>query len=182
MTGVARVLVAGIGNVFLGDDGFGVAVVQQLLQRDDIPDGVAVADFGIRGFDLAYEMLNRREATILVDAVPRGEPPGTVMVIDADPDSDTHDESPAAASDHEAFQGHAMTPAAVFRLVRTLGGEPGRVLVIGCEPESFGEPGVGRMGLSDTAERAVPAAVAAVLEVVHSLVDAPAPSRETADA
>jgi hydrogenase maturation protease len=169
-----RVLVAGIGNIFLGDDGFGVEVVQRLLSRRDLPAGVDVVDYGIRGYDLAFAMLGDHAATVLVDALPRGEPPGTVMVIEPTLSDDLPD--PATMPDHGqgAFQGHAMTPGAVFQLVRTLGGEPGRVLVVGCEPESFGDEQLGRMGLSDTVARAVPLAVETLLDVVRDLLSAPA--------
>ena len=82
------VLVAGIGNIFLGDDGFGVEVVQRLAARPQ-PDGVRVTDFGIRGFDLAFALLDEPEATILIDAMPRGQAPGTVYVLEPDLDAET---------------------------------------------------------------------------------------------
>lgn len=163
-----RVLVAGIGNVFLGDDGFGVEVAQALLRRPRL-DGVRVVDYGIRGFDLAFAMLDGPGATILVDAMPRGARPGTVFVLEPDLDAV---EDPSAAPDHGqgAFQGHGMTPAAVLTLVRTLGGQPRNVLVVGCEPESFGPENVGRMGLSDTVTAAVPEAVAVVERIAHDVL------------
>ncbi len=176
----ARVLVAGIGNVFLGDDGFGVEVVQQLLRTAPLGDDVKVVDYGIRGYDLAYDMLGGYEATVLVDATPRGDAPGTVYVIEPDLDSAMPD--PASMPDHGqgAFQGHAMTPAAVFQLVRTLGGDPGRVLIVGCEPESFGEENLGMMGLTETVQRAVATAVDTVLGVVRDLLVESAPRIEVA--
>jgi hydrogenase maturation protease len=115
-----RVLVAGIGNVFLGDDGFGVALAERLARRE-LPDGVDVVDYGIRGMDLAYA-LGEYDAAILVDAAPRGEPPGTLYVIEPD------------AEGADGFDAHGMDPVKVLALARTLGGVPPRTLVLGCEP------------------------------------------------
>lgn len=176
------VLVAGIGNVFLGDDGFGVEVVQRLAERL-LPESVRVVDYGIRGYDLAFAMLDGPGQTILVDAMPRGEPPGTVTVLEVEPEVP----DPAAAPDHGqgAFAGHSMTPQAVFGLVRALGGEPGRVLVVGCEPETFGDDDQGQMGLSPAVAAAVPEAVATVERLLADLGVSEAISasrRGTADA
>lgn len=159
MTG-RRVLVAGIGNVFLGDDGFGVEVVAELAKRQQ-PDGVEVADFGIRGFDLAYSLMDGYDAAVLVDALPLGRPPGTVSVLEAD-----LDESDVAY----AFDSHGMTPTEVLRLVRHLGGRPPRVLVVGCEPESLGPENEGRMGLSQVVDGAVGEAVRIVERLVPDLL------------
>lgn len=169
----ARVLVAGIGNVFLGDDGFGVEVAQSLLRRQTLSSGdVRVVDFGIRGYDVAYEMLEGYEATVLIDATPRGDVPGTVYVIEPDLDIDVPD--PSGMPDHGqgAFQGHAMTPAAVFALVRTMGGTLRRVLVVGCEPQSFGDATIGQMGLTDAVQHAVEPAADTVERVVRELLAA----------
>jgi hydrogenase maturation protease len=117
-----RILVAGIGNVFLGDDGFGVELAGRLAGRP-LPDGVEVVDFGIRGMDLAYALLEGYDAAVLLDATPRGEPPGTLYVVE--PDVAAIDVAPEA---------HGMDPAKVLALVRSLGGTPPRVLVVGCEP------------------------------------------------
>lgn len=154
-----RILVGGIGNIFLGDDAFGVEVVQQLLRRPQ-PDGVRIVDFGIRGFDLAYAMLERNEVVILVDATQQpGGAPGTLYVIEADT-------SPPEGQAPE-IQAHSMTPGAVFHLIRSMGEEPpGRVLVVGCEPATFGPPELGQMGLSDAVAAAVPGAVELVEELV----------------
>jgi hydrogenase maturation protease len=116
------VLVAGIGNIFLADDGFGVEVARRLAQRE-LPPGVKVADFGIRGMDLAFELQEDYDAAILVDAVPRGEPPGTLYVIEPD-----------LVSAESGLDAHAMDPVRVLGLARTLGALPPRVLVLGCEP------------------------------------------------
>ncbi len=166
------ILVAGIGNIFLGDDGFGVEVAQQLASRP-LPDRVRVADFGIRGFDLAFAMLDEPEATILVDAMPRGEAPGTVYVLEPDLDED----GPSLAPDHAdgSFQGHAMTPASVFALVRAMGGRPHNVIVVGCEPLTLGPENEGYMGLSEPVANAVPEAVAVVERLLERLVPVGSP-------
>jgi len=116
------VLVAGIGNVFLADDGFGSEVARLLMQREP-PLGVKVADFGIRGMDLAYELQEDYDAAVLVDAVPRGGAPGTLYVIEPD-----------LAGGEASLDAHGMDPVKVLELARTLGGLPARVLVVGCEP------------------------------------------------
>ena len=116
------VLIAGIGNVFLADDGFGVEVARLLAQRE-LPAGVKVADFGIRGMDLAYELQEDYDAAILVDAVPRGGEPGTLYVIEPD-----------AVDAEGMMDAHTMDPVRVLGLARVLGSLPDRVLVIGCEP------------------------------------------------
>jgi hydrogenase maturation protease len=117
-----RILVAGIGNIFLGDDGFGVALAGRLADRA-LPDGVEVVDFGIRGMDLAYALLEGYDAAVLLDATPRGEPPGTLYVVE--PDVEAIDVAPEA---------HGMDPVKVLALARALGGVPPRTLVLGCEP------------------------------------------------
>ena len=119
LPGAARVLVAGIGNVFLGDDGFGVALAHRL---GDLGEGVDVVDFGIRGMDLAYA-LGSYDAAVLLDATPRGGAPGTLYVVE--PDLAALDVAPEA---------HGMDPVKVLALARVLGGVPPRVLVLGCEP------------------------------------------------
>ncbi len=120
--GVARrVLVAGIGNVFLGDDGFGVAVAERLARRQ-LPAGVEVGDFGIRGMDLAFAMSDY-DAVVMLDATPRGDRPGTLYVIEPD-----------GQEGEPALDGHGMDPIKVLALVRAFGGAPPRTLVIGCEP------------------------------------------------
>ncbi|GAA4858787.1 hydrogenase maturation protease [Saccharopolyspora cebuensis] len=151
MTG--RTLIAGIGNVFLGDDGFGVEVVRR-IDPALLPGGVDVADFGIRGLHLAYELLGDRYATVvLVDAVPLDGPPGTLAVLEVDPGEDR-----AAA----AVDAHGMTPDAVLALLRGLGGSLDRVVVVGCRPAELGEG----MRLSGPVAAAVDDAVRLVLDVV----------------
>jgi hydrogenase maturation protease len=119
-----RVLIAGIGNVFLGDDGFGVEVVKWLAGRE-LPEGVDVVDFGIRGLDLAYALMDPYEDVIFVDALPRGEAPGTVYLIEPE----LEDEGEAA------IDTHGMDPVKVIRFARALGAEIPSTLVVGCEPE-----------------------------------------------
>jgi hydrogenase maturation protease len=160
------ILVAGIGNIFLGDDGFGVEVARQLASRRQAEE-VRIADYGIRGFDLAFALLDDPAATILVDAMPRGGEPGTVYILEADLDGDA-----TSTPDHAdgSFQGHAMTPGSVFALVRTLGGQPRNVTVVGCEPLTFGPENEGCMGLSEPVANAVPEAVAIVEQLLSRLV------------
>jgi len=132
----ARVLVAGIGNVFLGDDGFGVEVARRLAGRV-LPQDVRVVDFGIRGLDLVFALLDAvYECVILVDAVPRGEPPGTLYVIEPEWDASApagSEPGPGAAS-LLPLETHALDPARVLRTVAALGGRPGRIVLVGCEP------------------------------------------------
>ncbi len=166
-----RVLVAGIGNIFLGDDGFGVAVAQELLRRGAFAgEDVKVGDYGIRGYDLAYEILEGHDAVVLIDATQRQDAPGTVYLIEADPDASMPDVEADPDHGQGAFQGHLMTPAAVFHLVRTLGGTMGRVLVVGCEPQTFGPENIGQMELSEAVAAAVPEAVGTVERVVGELL------------
>lgn len=123
--GAARVLVAGVGNIFLGDDGFGVEVARLLASRP-LPDGVDVVDFGIRGMDLVYALHRGYRGVLFVDAAPRGERPGTLTVLEVDP------------ADAEAgvvtVETHGMDPVRVLRLAAELGAVPERVLVLACEP------------------------------------------------
>jgi hydrogenase maturation protease len=145
-----------VGNIFFGDDGFGVTVVQRLAS-EALPDWVKVADFGIRGIHLAYDLLdNGYETTILVDATARGGEPGTVYLIE--PDLETL-ESPGDGSP----DAHGLHPAAVFGLLRALGGMPGRVLLVGCEPSRTSEV----MGLSAPVTLAVEEAVQVILTLVQ---------------
>ncbi|CAN5779818.1 hypothetical protein BH23ACT11_BH23ACT11_07960 [soil metagenome] len=119
-----RILIAGIGNIFLGDDGFGVEVVKRLAGRE-LPEGVEVVDFGIRGLDLAYALQDDYEAVIFVDALPRGEEPGTVYLIEPEIEEDGI----------VSLDTHGMDPVKVIKLSRVLGAPPTRTLVVGCEPK-----------------------------------------------
>jgi len=119
-----RILVAGIGNIFMADDGFGVEVARRLAERAQ-PRGVDVTDFGIRGMDLVYALGEGYDAAVFVDAVPRGEAPGTLFVIEPELD----------ASGPVALDAHGMDPVKVLQMAAQLGGVPDRVLVVGCEPK-----------------------------------------------
>jgi hydrogenase maturation protease len=148
-----RILVAGIGNVFFGDDGFGVEVSTRLQQRA-LPDGVRVIDFGIRGLHLAYTLLEGYDAAILVDASRRGGAPGTLYVLD-----------PGEATAAPSVEAHGMEPDKVLSLVRALGGTPPLLRVVACEPTAISEDDF-EMGLSP----AVAAAVDPACELVEQLV------------
>lgn len=150
-----RALVAGVGNVFFGDDGFGVEVATR-LSRERLPEDVRVMDAGIRARDLAYELLEGGYQTaILVDAVARGGTPGTLYVIDpAASDSPV----PAVA----AFDGHSMTPETTLAFVRALGGTAARIVIVGCEPARIDEG----MGLSPPVTAAVDEALRLVRELL----------------
>jgi hydrogenase maturation protease len=151
----ARILVAGIGNIFLGDDGFGSEVVRHAAISPDDPS-VRVIDYGIRGMHLAYDLLEEWDALVLVDAVPNRGRPGTLHVFQAD------HESP---SDPTGVDAHSMDPAAVFASLRALGGSPPYTVVVGCEAGSV-EEGI---GLTEPVAKAIPRAVRAVEEIVAAL-------------
>lgn len=153
----SRILVAGIGNIFLGDDAFGCEVIQRIHSRR-FPDYVRVEDFGIRGFDLAYALMDDYEAIILVDAVPRGEQPGTLYMIE--PDLSALDDTGPVEMMVET---HGMNPMKVLAMVKALGGEPKRILLVGCEPMPSNEE---RMGLSEPVEAAVDEAVGMVESLI----------------
>lgn len=153
------ILVAGIGNIFLGDDAFGCEVVRRLAGRA-WPDNVKVIDFGIRGFDLAYALLDGYDVTIFVDAAPRGEAPGTLYTIEPEVD-----EIESIEGQGVVVETHGMNPMKVLSMVKSMGGEFRKLLLVGCEPATFG-PEEGQMGLSEPVEAAVDKAV----EIVESLV------------
>jgi hydrogenase maturation protease len=148
-----RTLVAGIGNIFNSDDGFGVEVAQRLVTRP-MPDGVRVEDFGIRGVHLALELLEGYDLLVLVDAMPLDEPPGTVAVVEPRP-SDDHEAGPLDA--------HRMDPLAVLAMVTEMGGAIGRVLVVGCQPATVDEG----IGLSAPVAAGVPTALRLVEEIIE---------------
>ena len=155
-----QILVAGIGNAFLGDDGFGGQVAQRLEKRD-LPEGVLVLDFGTGGLDLAYEVMRGYDALVLVDISRQGEPPGTIYVMEPDPaDVD------GGIEDGAVIDPHGMDPQTVLRFVKAVGGWPGKVVIVACEPSSVGEV---NWGLSKPVEDAVDRAVAVVLEQVQEL-------------
>ncbi|MDQ6669863.1 MAG: hydrogenase maturation protease [Chloroflexota bacterium] len=155
-----KVLVAGVGNIFLGDDGFGVEVARR-LGATSLPDGVKVADFGIRGVHLAYELCDGYDTAILIDAAPRGGQPGTIYVIDPGTHGGADGQTPPQAA--ALLDAHGMQPDAVLGLLSMLGGQVRQVYVVGCEPNSVEE----RMGLSEPVERAVDEAVRAVRDLLE---------------
>jgi hydrogenase maturation protease len=154
-----RILIAGIGNIFLGDDGFGVEVVSKLASHS-FPPGVRVADFGIRGFDLAYALLDGYETTILVDAYPGAGQPGTLFVIEPDLQN-LH----SAGAQVGLVDAHAMNPLNVLHMAVNMGAQLKRILLVGCVPATFG-PEEGQMGLSEP----IAAALDEAVQLVDSLV------------
>lgn len=156
----ARILVAGIGNIFLGDDGFGPEVIRRAAPRleDAAFDGmtVKVVDYGIRGMHLAYDLLEDWDALVLIDALPDRGAPGTLHVFEAD-----HETLAPTAG----LEAHSIDPAAVFGTLKALGGTAPRTIVVGCEVADVDEG----MTLSDPVAAAVPSAVAAVEDVLTRL-------------
>ncbi|MFR9796529.1 hydrogenase maturation protease [Streptomyces sp. MS06] len=159
-----RLLVAGIGNIFLADDAFGPEVIDALRARP-LPPEVEVGDFGIRGFDLAYRLLDGYDAVVLVDAAPRGHRPGTLSVVVPDPPEDT-DAAPEA---------HGMDPVKVLALAARLADGPlPRVVLLACEPGRLPESDADiEAGLSDPVREAVGAAVPLLHTVVGRLLADP---------
>jgi len=167
---VRRILIACIGNIFLGDDGFGVEVAQRLINRKTkkYPEGVQVVDFGIRGIDLAYSLLDEYDTLVLVDSVSRGGPPGTLYLIE--PDLTGIDPEKGVVAGRAAMDAHSMDPVKVLAFARTLGARQIHTLLVGCEPalfndsEDFTEM---QMGLSEPVKAAIDEAV----KMIDSLVD-----------
>jgi hydrogenase maturation protease len=154
-----RLLVAGIGNIFLGDDAFGVEVVQRLARRA-LPPSVRVVDFGIRGFDLACALLERYDAVILVDAMPRGQAPGTLYVLE--PEVDESDCDPL-------IEMHSLDPVKVVRVARSLGAPSHSLFVVGCEPANARSDDM-QAGLSEPVQRSLDEAVTLVEELALRLL------------
>ena len=151
----ARILVAGIGNIFLGDDGFGSEVVRNTAISPDDPN-VRVVDYGIRGMHLAYDLLEDWDTLVLIDAVPSRGKPGTLHVFQPEHES---------VSGATAIDAHSMDPAAVFASLRALGGSPPYTVVVGCEAGSVAEG----IGLTEPVANAVPRAARAVAEIVAAV-------------
>lgn len=152
-----KVLVAGIGNIFLGDDGFGVEVVRRMVQRK-LPADICVKDFGIRGFDLACALIEPWEVIILADAASRGAAPGSVYVMEIDSSSHSDDGS--------VLNAHGLHPASAINLARTLGNITARLVLVACEPGDFGGD-EGRMGLSAAVETAVESAITTIEQIAY---------------
>lgn len=172
-SGPQRILIACIGNIFLGDDGFGVEVARRLMSREinRYPEGVQVVDFGIRGMKLAYTLLDDYDTLVLVDAVSRGAMPGTVYLIE--PDLAGIGTEQGMEAGRVALDGHSMDPVKVLAFARTLGARPIRTLLVGCEPATTGD-GAGfeemQMGLSEPVQAAVDRAVKMIDSLVEELV------------
>jgi len=176
------VLVAGIGNIFLSDDGFGPEVVRRLAaERSELPESVRIEDFGIRGVHLAYELLEDYDGVVLVDAQPAGDVAGTVRVVTPDwdlaaPDDANQPRRAEAEPSAVGFDAHAMDPVAVLRSLRAMGGHVRRLVLIGCEPAQLGEG----IGLSAPVRDAIGPAVAAARETVAALLRLSGESGESA--
>jgi hydrogenase maturation protease len=154
-----RILVAGVGNIFLGDDGFGVEVVRKLAERE-LPEDVEVADFGIRGMDLIYALQGDYEVVIFVDATPRGEEPGTVYLLE-----------PEIEEDGEVvLDTHGMDPVKVIKFARSLGAKPTRTFVVGCEPQVV-LSGEDYEDMLMELSKPVHAAVEEAVKLVEALID-----------
>lgn len=163
-----RILIAGIGNIFQGDDAFGVETVRRLSELP-LPEGTRVIDFGIRSYDLAYAIMDGYDIIIMVDAAPRGEVPGTVYLMELDLGS-------VGDFEAESADAHALNPVGVLQMVQSLGGKfEGRIYLIGCEPAVL-EPENGELGLSPAVQAAVPQAIQLVQSLLNDLCRDPSPS------
>jgi len=164
-----RVLVAGIGNIFQTDDAFGVEVATLLATRT-LPPGARVEDFGIRGLHLAYELLEGYDGLVIVDAVPMGEPPGTLAVIAPEPDSagsnDTAGESDTA-DEMAVVDAHTMNPDVVLATLHRLGGSVEKILIVGCQPADLRDG----MGLTPAEAAAVDDAAQLCFHLVSEMVE-----------
>lgn len=156
----SKILVACIGNIFLGDDGFGCEVAK-VLQTRELPENVKLFDYGIRGYDLAYALIDGYDVTIFVDAVPKREAPGTLYVIEPDTSEFENEEANPAMLD-----AHTMNPMHVLRMAHQMGAKFNKLLLVGCEPETFGGD-EGFMGLSQP----VQAAVKEAADIVERLIN-----------
>src|SRR6202035_1418835 len=154
------ILIAGVGNSWLRDDGFGGEVARR-LERRELPAGVTVMDAGTGGLDLAYEVMRGYDGLVILDVTKQGGAPGTLYVIEPDEES-----IQGGIEDGETINPHAMDPQTVLRFVKSIGAWPGRVVVIACEPGDGEEMG---WGLSETVSDAVDRAVDLVLETLGDL-------------
>ncbi|MGH2891595.1 MAG: hydrogenase maturation protease [Sciscionella sp.] len=154
------ILIAGVGNAWLRDDGFGGAVARRLTELE-LPAGVSVMDAGTGGLDLAYEVMRGYDALVIIDVSSQGGAPGTLYVIEPDEQSVS-----GSIEDGDAINPHGMDPQTVLRFVRSVGAWPGKVVVIACEPAEVEQIG---WGLSDDVAEALERAVQLVLEIVAEL-------------
>lgn len=165
-------LVAGVGNIFLTDDGFGVEVATAMAGRE-LPDGVELVEFGIRGVHLAYQLLDGYDVLVIVDAAPHGQPPGTVSLLEVDQTQVSDPTVGVAEGESPLVDAHGLEPGAILGMLGSLGGRVGEVLVVACEPESVDEG----MGLTPVVAAAVPVAI----QLVEQVMQSPRPARPTAD-
>jgi hydrogenase maturation protease len=155
-----RILIAGIGNIFLGDDAFGVETVRELAKYKQA-EGVRVVDFGIRAYDLAYAIADGYDAVILVDASPRGQPPGTVYLIEP--------ELGGLEKTGLLVNGHSLNAVTVLQMAAAFDAKIGMLYLVGCEPATL-ECDEGQMGLSASVAAAVPQAVETIQSLVGELL------------
>jgi hydrogenase maturation protease len=161
-----RILIAGIGNIFQGDDAFGVETVRKLSELP-LPEGVRVTDFGIRSYDLAYAIMDGYDLVVMVDAAPRGEVPGTVYLMELDLDS-------AGGFDAEQADAHSLNPLGVLQMVRSLGGKfDGRIYLVGCEPAILESE---ELGLSPSVQAAIPQAIQVIQQLLNDFIGGQQPS------
>ncbi len=157
------ILIAGVGNIFLGDDAFGVEVIRALANHP-LPEGVTAVDYGIRGFDLAYALLDPWDAVVIVDALPRRGTPGTLYTLEPDLSSMGNSQPTETM-----INPHGMDPMRVLQLAFSLGIVRARVFVVGCEPMDLGDELQGRMGLSDTVQASIEDAIQMINHVVGQI-------------
>jgi hydrogenase maturation protease len=161
MSRPSKILVAGVGNIFMGDDAFGSEVARRLMS-EGLPAEVQVTDFGIRSYDLAYALTDGYDVTILVDVTTRKQSPGTVYLIE--PDLSQLDQLDGMIAD-----AHSLNPVNVLRMLRSLGTAPGKLYLIGCEPAILDSED-GRIGLSEVVEAAIPQAIQLIKSLVNDLL------------
>jgi len=177
-----KILIAGIGNIFFGDDAFGVEVARRLAVRP-LPEGVRVVDFGIRGFDLTFALLEDDDAVVLVDAVPKGGVPGTLYLIEPEP-ADEDEPDPG----EWLLDPHSLDPAKVLRAVKALGGRAKHILVVGCEPTPINDEADIEPGLSEPVQSVLDDAIAMIETLIDEIradhqktVERSGPTRSTAE-
>jgi hydrogenase maturation protease len=168
----SKILVAGIGNIFLGDDAFGSEVARRLMD-EKLPPEVRVIDFGIRTYDLAYAIMDGYDVTILVDITAQGQAPGTVYLIEPDLNEagspGSGGASPSYPADANLVDAHSMNPARLLQMLRRFGSSPGKLYLIGCEPAIL-EAEDGQIGMSAPVESAVPQAIEWIKTLVSDLL------------
>lgn len=158
-----KILIAGVGNIFLGDDAFGVETARALFQRR-LPEGVKVVDYGIRGFDLASALLDTWDAVVLIDAFKHGGTPGTLYLLEPDLRSVYSPQS------DNVMNPHSMDPVHVIQLAFSMGEVNAKIYLVGCEPEDFGDELEGRMGLSKSVRDSVAEAVAMIENLIERTI------------